>query len=146
MTPHSLTNFETEAYYQNEPRFNGVYSRDNLPHTIKDGAYVINLDEYFDIGTHWIELYVNNKTVTYFDSFRVEHIPKEIKKFIINKNMIANIYRVQNYDLIMCGYVCIGFINYVFKGKSLTDFTNLLFPNKFKKDDDIILNYFLNKL
>ena len=146
MTPHSLTNFETEAYYQNEPRFYGVYSRDNLPHTIKDGAYVINLDEYFDIGTHWIELYVNNKTVTYFDSFGVEHIPKGIKKFINNKNMIANIYRVQNYDSIMCGYVFIGFINYVFKGKSLTDFTNLFFPNNFKKDDDIILNYFLNKL
>ena len=146
MTPHSLTNFETEAYYQNEPRFYGVYSRDNLPHAIKDGAYVINLDEYFDIGTHWIELYVNNKTVTYFDSFGVEHIPKGIKKFINNKNMIANIYRVQNYDSIMYGYVFIDFINYVFKGKSLTDFTNLFFPNNFKKDDDIILNYFLNKL
>ena len=64
-------------YYQNEPRFNGVYSRDNLLDKIKDGAYVINLNEYSDIGTHWIA-YVNNKTVTYFDSFGVEHIPKEI--------------------------------------------------------------------
>ena len=71
-------------YYQKEPRFsriafNGVYSRDNLPNKIKDGAYVINFDEYSDIGTHWIALYINNKTVTYFDSFGVEHIPKEIK-------------------------------------------------------------------
>ena len=65
-------------YYQNEPRFNGVYFRDNLPDKIKDGAYVIILDEYSDIGTHWVPLYVNNKTVTYFDSFGVEHIPKEI--------------------------------------------------------------------
>ena len=71
-------------YYQNEPRFNGVYSRDNLPDKIKDGAYVINLDEYSDIGTHRIALYVNNKTVTYFDSFGVEHIRKEIKKCINN--------------------------------------------------------------
>ena len=67
-------------YYQNEPKFNGVYSRDNLPEKIKDGAYVINLDEYSDIGTHCIAFYVSTKTVTYFDSFEVEHIPKEIKK------------------------------------------------------------------
>ena len=80
MLPHPLTNFEIQKYYKNEPRFNGVYSRDNLP-KIKDGAYVINLDEYSDIGTHWIALY-STYNVTYFDSFVVEHIPKEIKKFI----------------------------------------------------------------
>ena len=62
----------------------------------KNGAYVINLDEYHGIGTHWIALYVNNKTVTYFDSFGVEHIPKEIKKFIGNKNIIINIFRTQS--------------------------------------------------
>ena len=78
MPPHPLTNFEIQKYYKNEPRFNGVYSRDNLP-KIKYGAYVINLDEYSDIGTHWAALYVNNNDVTYFDSFGVEHIPKEIK-------------------------------------------------------------------
>ena len=127
MTPHPLTNFETQGYYQNEPRFNGVHSRDNLPKAIKNGAYVINLDEYSDIGTQWISLYVNNKTVTYFDSFGVEHIPKEIKKFINNKSIIANIYRAQNYDSIMCGYFCVSFINYMFKDKSLIDYTNLLF-------------------
>ena len=74
MPPHSLTNFEIQKY-QNESRFNGVYSRDNLP-KIKDGAYVINLDEYSDIGTHWVALHVNNNDVTYFDSFRVDNIPK----------------------------------------------------------------------
>ena len=92
-------------------------------------------------------MYVNDKMATYFDSFGVEHIPKEIKKFINNTNIIANIYRVQNYDSIMCGYFCIGFINYMFKGKILTDFTNLFSPNNFKKNDDIILiNYFLTNL
>ena len=66
-------------YSENESRFNGVYSRDNLPNKVKDGTYVINLDEYSDIGTHWIDLYVKNNVVNYFDSFAVEHIPKEIK-------------------------------------------------------------------
>ena len=94
-------------YYQNKPRFNGIYSRDNLPDKIKDRAYLINLDKYSDIGTHWIALYVNNKIVTYFDSFGVEHIPKEIKKFIYNKNIIANIFRLQAYDSVMSGYFCI---------------------------------------
>ena len=100
----SSTSFNKQAYYQNEPRFNGVFSRDNLPNTIKNGAYVINLDEYHDIGTHWVALYSNNKTVTYFDSFGVEHIPKEIMKFIDNKNIITNIFRIQAYDSIMCAY------------------------------------------
>ena len=112
---------------------------------IKNGAYVINLDEYHDIGTHWVALYVNNKTVTYFDSFGVEHIPKEIMKFIDNKNIITNIFRIQAYDSIMCGYFCIGFTNFMFKGNSLTDFNNLFLPNGFKKNDDII-NYFLDNL
>ena len=70
--PHQLTNFEMQKYYQNEPRFNGVYSRDNVP-KIKDGAYVINLDEYSDIGTHCVALYTYNNNVTYFNSFEVEH-------------------------------------------------------------------------
>ena len=130
----SLTNFETEAYYQNEPRFNGVFSRDNLPNNnIKHGAYAINLDEYHDIETHWVALYVNNKTVTYFGSFGVEHIPKEIIKFIDNKNIITNIFRMQAYDSIMCYYFCIRFINFMLKGNSLTDFTNLFSPNDLKK-------------
>ena len=74
--PHPLTNFEMQKYYQNEPRFSGIYSRDNLPKNIKDGAYVINLDEYSDIGIYWVALYALNNTVTYFDNFGVEHIPK----------------------------------------------------------------------
>ena len=81
MPPHPLTNFEIQKCYQNEPRFNGVYSRDNLPR-IKDGAYVINLNQYSDIGTHQVALYAINNDVTYFNSFGVEHIPKQIKAFI----------------------------------------------------------------
>ena len=75
------------------------FSRDNLPNKKKDGAYVINIDEYSDIGTHWIALWLNNN-VTYFDSFGVEHIPKEIEKFIGSKNVISNIFRIQAYDSI----------------------------------------------
>ena len=103
--PHLLTNLEIQMYYQNEPRFNGVNSRNNLPNKVKDGAYIINLDEYSDIGTHWIALYVNTKTATYFDSFGVENIPKEIKKFIKNKNIISNIFRIQAYDSVMYVYI-----------------------------------------
>ena len=119
MLPHPLTNFETQKYYQNEPKFNGVYSRNNLP-KIKDGAYVINLDEYKSIGTHWIALYVNAENVTYFDSFGVEHIPKEIKKFIGNKNIITNIYRIEAYNS-MFGYFCIEFIDFMLKNNTFNN-------------------------
>ena len=84
MSYHYLTNFEIQKY-QNEPRFNNVYCRDNLP-KIKDGAYVINLVEYSNVGSHWVALYVqNNNNVTHLDSFGVEHLPKEVKTFINNK-------------------------------------------------------------
>ena len=138
MPAHPLTSVEIQKHYQNEPRFNGVYSRDNLT-KIKDRAYVINLNEYSDIGTHWVALYVReaspkdvqNNNVTYFDSFGVEHILKEIKTFINNKNIKINIFRIQSYDSIMCGYFCIGFIDFMSKGKSLTDYTNLFSPKDF---------------
>ena len=144
---HPLTNFEIQEYYQNEPRFNGVFSRDNLSNNnIKNGAYVINLDEYHNIVTQWVALCVNNKIVTYFDPFGVEHIPKEIMKSIVRKKIVTNIYRIQGYDSIMCGYFCIGFINFMFNGKSLTDYTNLFSPNDFNKNDDIILEYFIKRL
>ena len=142
LLPHPLTNLEIQEYYKNEPIFNGVFSRDTLGSAVNNGAYVINLDEYHDIGTHWVALYVNNKTITYFDSFGVEYIPREIMKFIARKKIITNISRIQAYDSIMCGYFCIGFINFMFNGKSLTDYTNLFSPNDLKKNDDIILKYF----
>ena len=140
--PHSLTNFETKEYYENEPRFNGVYSRDNLPKTIQNGAYVINLDEYADVGTHWIALYAKNNEVTYFDSFGVEQVPKEIKRFIGHKNTKTKAFRIQADNSIMCGNFCIGFIDFMFANKTLIDFTSLFSSHDFKKNDDIILSYF----
>ena len=104
MPPYPLTNnFEIQKYYQNEPKVNGVYSRNNLS-KIKDEAYIINLDEYGLIGTHWIALYVDAGNVTYFNIFAVGHILREIRKFIGNKNIITNIYSIQAYHSIMCGY------------------------------------------
>ena len=124
MPPHPLTNFEIKEYYKNEPRFNGVFSRDNLPKKIKDGAYVANLDEYADVGTHWIALFCSRSEITYFDSFGVEHIPEEIKEFIGNKSIKANIFRIQANNSVMCGYFCIGFIDFMLAGKKSTDFTS----------------------
>ena len=93
--PNPLTNFEIKDYYENEPRINGVYSRDNLPKIIINGAYVINLDEYADVGTHWVALYVKNNEAIYFESFGVELAPKEIKRFIGHKNTKTSIFRIQ---------------------------------------------------
>ena len=134
MPPHPLTNFEIQKYYQNETKCNGVYSRNNLP-KIKDGGYVINLDEYELIGTHWIALYVTGDITIYFDSFEVEHVPKENEKLIENKNIITNIYRIQAYSSIKCGYFCIGFTDFMLKVKSLLDYRNLFSRNDYKKND-----------
>ena len=86
MPSHPLTNCEIQKYYKNEPRFNGVFSRNNLLKKIKDGAYVISLDEYADVGTHWIASFCNRNEIFYFNSFGVEHAPEEIREFIGNKN------------------------------------------------------------
>ena len=87
---------------------------------------------------------MNNK-VSYFESFGVEHIPKEIKKFIGNKNIIANIFRIEAHYSVMCGYFCIGCIDFMLKYKTLADFTNFFFTKWFqKKNDDITLNYITN--
>ena len=113
--PHPLTNFKIQTYYQKEPKFNGVYLRNNL-HRMNDGAYVINLDGYKSIGTHWIALHVNGNNripshdAIYFGSFRVE----------------------QAYDSIMCEYFCTRFIDFMLKGKSLLDYTNLFSPNNYE--------------
>ena len=130
MPPHPLTNFEIIDYFKNEPRFNGVFSRNNLPKTIKNGAYVINLDKYKNTGTHWVVLFVKNKVI-YFDSFGVEHTPEEVKKFIGNKDIKTSMFRIQAYNSIMCGYFCILFIKFIFKAKTLNDFTNLFSPSDF---------------
>ena len=105
-----MTNIEISKYYASEPRFNGVYSRDNLPKITKKGAYVINLDEYENTGTHWIALFVKTNEVIYFDSFGIEHIPKEINKFIgttkpssLERNKkLKQIYLEYKYTIQLC--------------------------------------------
>ena len=112
MSLHPFSNFEKQKYYENESKFNGVYSRNDLP-KIKFGEYIINLDKYESIGTHWIARYVNAENITYFHSSGVENIPKKFRKFIVNKNFITNIYKIQEYGSIMCRYFCIRIISFM---------------------------------
>ena len=124
-----------------------------MPKKIKHGAYVINLDEYVDVGTHWIALFCNKNDTASFDSFGVEHVPEEIKESVNrlsssasqNKNIKANIFRVQANDSVICGYFCIRLIDFTLAGKKMTDYTSLFSPHDFKKNDDIILSYFKNE-
>ena len=111
-----------------------MYSRNNLLNKIKKGAYVINLDEYENTGTHWIALFVKPKCTNYFDSFGIDYIPKEIKRAIGNKEIKANIFRIQAYDSIMCGYYCI-------EGKTLLDYTNLFSPIILKRMIKLLKEY-----
>ena len=126
MPPHPLTNFEIQRYYQNEPRFNGVQEIISLKKQY--GEYVINLDEYVEVGTHWIALFCNRNEIVYFNSFGVEHVPEEITKSVGNKNIKGNVFQLQaNYE-VMCEYFCIGFIDFMLVGKKLTDFTSMFSP------------------
>ena len=103
MPPHSLTNFEIEKYYQNEPPFDGVHSRNNQQEKIKDEIFVINLDEYADA------------------------------EFIENKNIKANNFQVQANNSVMCEYFCIGFIDFILACRKLTYFTSLFSPMTLKR-------------
>ena len=133
MPPHPLTNFVAQKYYRNESRFNGIYSRDNLP-KIKNVAYVINLDKYSDVGTHWVALYMINNDVRNFDSFGVEHIPKKIKAFTDPfLSITTNVFRIQEYNSIMWGCFCVGFIDFMLAGNTLTEFTNFFHQLTLKK-------------
>ena len=101
------------------------------------GLIIINLDEYANVGTHWIPLLCKKNEIVYFDSFGVEYMPNEIKEFIKklpgNKNIKTNIFQVQEDNSIMCGYFCIGFIDFMLAGKKLTNYTNLFSPHDLKK-------------
>ena len=100
---------------------------------MKGGAYVIDLDEYAHVGTHWIVLFGNRNEIVYFNSFGVEHVPEGIKQFVGNKIIKAEIFWVQANNSVMCGYLCIGFIDFMLTGKKLTDYTNLFSPHDLKK-------------
>ena len=95
------------------------------------------------LRTHWIALFCENNKIVYFDILEVEYVPKEIKIFIGHEN--RNIFRIQSNNSIMCGYFCIGFIDFMFAGKTLIDFTSLFSPYDFEKNDNIILSYFKNE-
>ena len=110
--------------------------------TIKDGAYVINLDEYADVGTHWVALYNSDIEIIYLDSFGVEHVCKETETFIGHKNIKKNTFKMQANNSIMCGYFCIGFIDFMLAGQTLIEHTSLFAPYDYEKNDNIILSYF----
>ena len=137
MPLNPLTNFEIQKCYQNKPKFN-VYSRHNLP-KIKDETYIINFGEFKSIETHWLALYVSSNNIMYFG---VKRIAKQIEKFLRNKNIITNIYKIQAFNSIMYGYFCIGFIDFMLNGKSFLDYKNLFSPNNSEKNDKTILKYF----
>ena len=117
-----------QMYYLNENKFDDVCPRNNLTKT-KNGKYVVNLDEFKSIGTLQITFYVNGNNSIHFDSFGVAYNSKEINKLTENKNIISSIYRIQAHDS-MCGYFWIRFIDFMLKGKSLLDYTNLFSPNE----------------
>ena len=137
MLPHPLTNFEIQKYYENEPRFIGFLSKDNTPKKIKYRAYVINLDDYTNVGKHWIALFCNKSEIVYFNSFAVEHVPEEMKEFIWNKNVKANIFGLQANNSVMCGYFCTGFIYFMLVSKKVTDFPSLFSLRDFDKSSEL---------
>ena len=112
---------------------------------IKDRIYIINLDEYTDVCMYWIALFCRNSEIIYLDSFGVEHVPEEIREFIGNKIIKTNIFRVQSNNSIMHGCFCTWLIDFMLAGKTLVDFTSLLCPYDFEKNDSLILNYFKNE-
>ena len=122
-----------QKYYQNEPKFNGVYSRNNLSQNIKVGTDEINLDEYADGG------------IIGLLCFGVEHVSEEIKKFIGNKSTETNIFSIQANDSIIPGYFCVEFIDFMPAGKFFIEYTSRFSPYDLKKNDDIILSYFKNE-
>ena len=125
MPPHPLTNFEIQKCYQNEPRFNEVYSIDNFRKKVKDGAYAINLDQYAYVGA--------------------EHVPNKIENVIGNKNIKPNAFRIQANNSIMCGNFCTGFTDFMLEGKNLIDYSSSFSPYDFEKNYNIILSYYKNE-
>ena len=113
---HPLSNIKITNYFNHEPRFNGVFSRNNLPRK-KDGAHVINLNDKNSKGIHWFSLFLDRNKAVYFDSFEFEYIPQEVLNKIRDKSITQNIFRIQSDDSIMCGSYCIAFIEYMLAGK-----------------------------
>ena len=130
--PHPLTNFEIQKYYKSEPRFNGVFSRNDLAKKIKDGTYIINLDEFADVGTHWIALFCIKMKLFISIVLVLNIFLNKLKNLSEIKKIKANIFRLQENNSVMYGYFCIGFIDFMVAGKKLTDYKNLFSPYNFK--------------
>ena len=141
---HPSNNIEITNYFNNDPKFNGVFLRKNL-HRIKDEAYVINLDHKNSKGTHWVSLFIDRNTALYFDSFGIKYIPLNVLNKIKDKSITHNIFRLQNNECIINEFCCTGLIGYMIPGKTLLDYTNLFSPNDYKKSDEVIFNYFKDK-
>ena len=124
-------------YFCCKLRSNGVLSRNNLLR-IKYGEYVINLDDKKSKGTHWVLLFIDRNLAVYYDSFQIDYILQEVLNKIKDKSIPHNIFRIQYNESIMCGCHCIAFIEYMFSGKTLLDYTNLISPNNYKRNDKIM--------
>ena len=112
---------------------------------MKDGAYVINLDDKNSKWTHWFSLLIDENTAAYFDSFGIEYIPQEVLNKIKDTSITHKIFRIQDNESIMCEFYCIAFIEYMLAGKTLLDYINLLSPIEYKKNDKILYKYFKDK-
>ena len=140
---------EITNYFKYEPRFNDVFSRNNLPR-IKDGAYVINLNvkelvKENSKGTHWVSLFIDKNSAVYFDSFGIKYIFQEVLNKIKDKSITHNIFGIQDNEFIMCEFYCIAFIKYTPAEKNVLDYTIFFSPNDYKKNDKIIYKYFKDK-
>ena len=139
---HPLSNIKITNYFNDEPRFNGVFSRNNLPR-IKDGAHVTNLDDEKSKVTQWFSLFSDINTAVFVDFFEAEYTPqKALNKIrLIRKLITLNIFRIQDNNSVICGFYCIAFIEYMVVGQTLLD-TNLFSTNDYQKNDKIIYKYF----
>ena len=138
---HPLSNIEITEYFNHEPRFNSVFSRNNLPR-IKDRVYVINLDDQKSKGTHWVSLFIDKHLDVYFDSFEIECIPQEQLCKTKDQLITHKIFRIQDNEPIICGFYLIAFIEHMLAGKTLLDYINLFSPNGYKKNGKIMYEYF----
>ena len=141
---HALNNIEITNYFNDEPRFNGAFSRNNLP-KIKDGAYSINLNDKNSKGTHWVSLLTGKNLAVYFDSFGIEYLPQEVLNKIKGKSITHNIFKIQNNESTVCGFYCIAFIEHMLAGETLLDYTSLFSPTTMKIMTyiSVLLNKFL---
>ena len=107
--------------------------------------YVINLNDKNGKGMHWVSLFINRNTAVYFDSFGNEYIPEEVLNKIKDKLINHNIFGIDDNESIVCGFCCIGFIQYMLARKTLLHYTNLFSPNDYKKNEKITYKYFKDK-